>query len=67
MAISNPGVAARDSKDRLQLKPSGTGADRLAESQAALERKAALYEKLARGDVDDDSEKYEVGACLLRP
>ena len=62
MAVSNPGVASRDHKDRLELKPTGTGADRLAESQAALERKAALYEKLAKGEVEHEAEKYEVGA-----
>lgn len=30
--------------------------DRLSESRSALERKAALYEKLSRGEVDDEGE-----------
>lgn len=30
-----------------------TATDRLSESRAALEKKAALYDKLARGEVDD--------------
>lgn len=37
-----------------------TDADRASESYAALERKAALYERLARGEAADDEEKYEV-------
>lgn len=37
----------------LQLQ---TASDRLGESRAALERKAALYERLARGEVDDEGE-----------
>jgi hypothetical protein len=31
-----------------------TTTERLSESRAALEKKAALYERLARGEVDDD-------------
>eukprot|EP00877_Chromochloris_zofingiensis_P012125 jgi/Chrzof1/7166/Cz02g13160.t1 len=56
----NAGVDARDARDKLQLKATGEGAERLAESQAALARKAQLYEKLARGEQQDDEEKYEV-------
>ena len=36
------------------LIPPQTTTDRLAESRAALERKAALYERLARGEVEDE-------------
>jgi hypothetical protein len=61
-SIKNPGVEAREARDRqLQLKSTGSGAERLAESNAALQRKAQLYERLARGDEDDEHEKYEVG------
>ena len=34
--------------------PLQTTTDRLSESRAALERKAALYERLARGEVEDE-------------
>jgi hypothetical protein len=61
-SIKNPGVEAREARDKqLQLKSTGSGAERLAESSAALQRKAHLYERLARGDEDDEHEKYEVG------
>ncbi|KAL4440396.1 hypothetical protein ABPG75_003397 [Micractinium tetrahymenae] len=53
----NAGVAQRDARDRQEIK---ANLDRLSESRAALERKAALYERLARGKVEDDDEKYEV-------
>lgn len=53
----NAGVAQRDARDRQEIK---TASDRLSESRAALERKAALYERLARGEVDDEDDKYEV-------
>jgi hypothetical protein len=33
-----------------------TATDKLGESRAALERKAALYDRLARGEVDDEGE-----------
>ena len=33
-----------------------TTTDRLGESRAALEKKAALYDRLARGEVDDEGE-----------
>lgn len=48
-----------------------TTTDRLSESRAALERKAALYERLARGEVDDDGEGQACGSsgrrCLSGP
>lgn len=53
----NAGVSQRDARDRQDVK---TASDRLGESRAALERKAALYERLARGEVDDEDDKYEV-------
>ncbi|GLC72113.1 hypothetical protein PLESTF_001205300 [Pleodorina starrii] len=53
----NAGVEERDRRDRLEVKST---ADRIGECYAALERKAQLYEKLARGEVDDDDEQYEV-------
>lgn len=38
-----------------------TTADRLTDSREALERKAALYDRIAAGTVDDDeAERYEV-------
>ncbi|GLI58636.1 hypothetical protein VaNZ11_000373 [Volvox africanus] len=53
----NAGVEDRDRKDKLEVKST---ADRMGECYAALERKAQLYEKLARGEVEDDDEHYEV-------
>ncbi|EFJ51105.1 hypothetical protein VOLCADRAFT_88415 [Volvox carteri f. nagariensis] len=53
----NAGVEERDKKDRLEVKST---ADRIGECYAALERKAQLYEKLARGEVEDDEDQYEV-------
>lgn len=62
-SIKNPGVEAREARDKqLQLKSRGSGPERLAESSAALQRKSQLYERLARGDVDDEDERYEVSA-----
>lgn len=62
MRRSNPGVAERAHADKLELKKTtGEGAERMAASAAALERKAALYERLARGEVDDEDRAYEVG------
>jgi hypothetical protein len=37
-----------------------TEKDRLAESAAALQRKAAIYERMAAGLEDDEEEKYNV-------
>lgn len=58
---SNTGVHERDSLDKLHIK---TTSDRLAESSVALERKAALYDRLASGDgaggVDTEGEHYVV-------
>lgn len=39
-----------------------TASDRLADSRAALERKAALYDRLARGEEDDEG-GWRVLAC----
>ena len=44
--------------------PLQTASDRLADSRAALERKAALYERLARGEEDDDGVPI-CGSCTL--
>ncbi|KIZ06610.1 hypothetical protein MNEG_1344 [Monoraphidium neglectum] len=61
MQRSNDGVAARANADRLALKQTAPdGSERLAESAAALERKAALYGRLARGEAQDEGEAYEV-------
>eukprot|EP00884_Botryococcus_braunii_P017920 jgi/Botrbrau1/4811/Bobra.0325s0031.2 len=54
---SNAGVQERDRKDRAAIK---TDKDRLAESAAALKRKAAMYERLAAGVEDDEDEQYNV-------
>lgn len=63
-SIKNKGVEAREARDRaLALESNGSGAERLAESRAALQRKAALYDRLAaQGGTGDDEqdEKYEV-------
>lgn len=37
-----------------------TDKDKLNDSYAALERKAELYDKLSRGQYDDDEEQYNV-------
>ncbi|KAI7741464.1 hypothetical protein M8C21_028186 [Ambrosia artemisiifolia] len=52
----NSGVDARAHKDKLEMKAERDGSA----SYAALEKKAELYEKLARGEVSDeeDKEKY---------
>ncbi|KAK4399342.1 hypothetical protein Sango_1409700 [Sesamum angolense] len=52
----NTGVDARAAKDKLELKAVKGGSA----SYAALERKAALYDKLVRGELSDeeDEEKY---------
>jgi hypothetical protein len=64
-SIKNPGVEAREARDKqLQLKSTGSGTERLAESSAALQRKAQLYERLARGEEDDEHERYEVSRVL---
>ncbi|CAK9133947.1 unnamed protein product [Ilex paraguariensis] len=53
---TNSGVEARAAKDKLELKAIKDGSA----SYAALERKAALYDKLVRGELSDeeDKEKY---------
>lgn len=52
----NSGVESRAKKDKLEMKAVNDGSA----SYAALERKAELYEKLARGELPDeeDKEKY---------
>lgn len=37
-----------------------TDKDRLKDSYTALERKAQLYDQLAKGQLDDDDEQYNV-------
>ncbi|XP_024030925.1 uncharacterized protein At4g18257 isoform X2 [Morus notabilis] len=53
LSAKNSGVEARALKDKLQLKAEKDGSA----SYAALERKAELYEKLARGELSDEEEK----------
>ncbi|XP_041024167.1 uncharacterized protein At4g18257-like [Juglans microcarpa x Juglans regia] len=55
-SAKNSGVDARAHKDKLELKAAKDGSA----SYAALERKAALYDKLVRGELSDeeDKEKY---------
>ncbi|KAI3739658.1 hypothetical protein L2E82_30069 [Cichorium intybus] len=55
-AAKNSGVDGRSHKDKLEMKAVKDGSA----SYAALEKKAELYEKLARGEVSDeeDKEKY---------
>ncbi|KAM3748624.1 hypothetical protein ACB098_05G123000 [Castanea mollissima] len=55
-SAKNSGVDARALKDKLELKAVNDGSV----SYAALEKKAELYEKLARGELSDeeDKEKY---------
>eukprot|EP00887_Chlorella_sp_A99_P002345 scaffold10.g2345.t1 len=60
----NAGVEARDAADRQELR---TSAQRLGDSRAALERKAALYDKLERGEAEDEDERYEVDFALKPP
>ncbi|KAK4347353.1 hypothetical protein RND71_033692 [Anisodus tanguticus] len=52
----NPGVDAREAKDKLEMKAIKDGSV----SYAALERKAKLYDKLVRGELSDgeEEEKY---------
>ncbi|KAB1221349.1 hypothetical protein CJ030_MR2G005410 [Morella rubra] len=56
LSAKNSGVQARALKDKLELKAVKDGSA----SYAALERKAKLYNKLARGELSDeeDKEKY---------
>ncbi|PSS04892.1 hypothetical protein CEY00_Acc20752 [Actinidia chinensis var. chinensis] len=56
LSLKNSGVDARALKDKLELKAVNDGSA----SYAALERKAELYEKLAKGELSDeeDKEKY---------
>nr|XP_043610332.1 uncharacterized protein At4g18257-like [Erigeron canadensis] len=55
-SAKNSGVDARAHKDKLEMKAVKDGSA----SYAALEKKAELYEKLARGELSDeeDKEKY---------
>ncbi|VVA31085.1 PREDICTED: coiled-coil domain-containing [Prunus dulcis] len=56
LSAKNSGVDARAHKDKLELKAVNDGSA----SYAALERKAALYDKLVKGELSDeeDKEKY---------
>jgi hypothetical protein len=68
---ANPGVERRAAADKLELKrTTGEGAPRLAAAAEGLARKAALYERLARGEVRDEEDRYgntayEVGGRAL--
>lgn len=55
-SAKNSGVDARSHKDKLEMKAVKDGSA----SYAALEKKAELYDKLARGEISDeeDKEKY---------
>lgn len=55
-SLKNSGVDSRAHKDKLELKAVNDGSV----SYAALEKKAALYDKLVRGELSDeeDKEKY---------
>ncbi|KAL6956386.1 hypothetical protein U1Q18_047856 [Sarracenia purpurea var. burkii] len=53
LALKNSGVDSRALKDKLELKAVSDGSA----SYAALERKAELYEKLAKGELSDEEEK----------
>ncbi|CAI0545146.1 unnamed protein product [Linum tenue] len=55
-SVKNSGVESRAHKDKLELKAVQDGSA----SYAALEKKAALYEKLVRGELSDEEaeEKY---------
>lgn len=64
LSQSNPGVTSRDARDRADLP--ATPGDVLAASRAALERKAALYERLAAGEESAGGE-YEVDFALKAP
>lgn len=59
--LPNPGVEKRRKKDEATGRQE-KGADRLKESQEALERKAALYDRMQKGDAlsMDEYDKYEV-------
>ncbi|CAK9321188.1 unnamed protein product [Citrullus colocynthis] len=56
LSAHNSGVEARALKDKLELKAINDGSV----SYAALEKKAALYDKLVKGELSDeeDQEKY---------
>ena len=54
---ANAGVAARDARDRASIQ---TEQSRLADSAAALERKAALYDRLASGQERAPEGQYDV-------
>ena len=57
--LRNTGVEAREARDRAHaLRTTGEGPERLAASAEALTRKAALYDRLARWEVDDQQAQY---------
>lgn len=61
-SAKNSGVDARALKDKLELKAVNDGSV----SYAALERKAELYEKLARGEISDEEEKEKYCVDFFR-
>ncbi|KAI5079765.1 hypothetical protein GOP47_0005244 [Adiantum capillus-veneris] len=58
----NTGVEERANRDKLQLKAETDGSA----SYAALEKKAQLYEKLARGELSDEDEREKYSVDFLR-
>ncbi|XP_010924374.1 uncharacterized protein At4g18257 [Elaeis guineensis] len=58
----NSGVESRAKKDKLEMKAVNDGST----SYAALERKAELYEKLARGELSDEEEKEKYCVDFFR-
>lgn len=58
----NSGVEARAAKDKLELKAVNDGSA----SYAALERKAALYDKLVKGELSDEEEKEKYCVDFFR-
>ncbi|KAK4589254.1 hypothetical protein RGQ29_020023 [Quercus rubra] len=61
-SAKNSGVDARALKDKLELKAVNDGSV----SYAALEKKAELYEKLARGELSDEEEKEKYCVDFFR-
>ena len=67
MKGSNPGVEQRRQKDE-QAMLSYDEEARIEQSRASLERKAQIYERMSRGEVqgDEEYEEYEVD-FLMKP
>ncbi|ONK69976.1 uncharacterized protein A4U43_C05F28910 [Asparagus officinalis] len=62
LSTKNSGVDSRARKDKLELKAETDGS----KSYAALEKKAELYEKLARGELPDEEEKEKYCVDFFR-